>query len=216
MTQVDLFSGHHPTKGNREEISPGAILLRGYAQTEALYAALHMIIPKAPFRHMETPGGKPMSAAMTNCGPLGWVSDRRGYRYSPTDPTTSLAWPTMPELFSQMATQAAKEAGFEGFMPDACLINRYAPGARLTLHQDKNEKDFRQPVVTVSLGLPATFLLGGENRSDKSQQIPLFDGDIVILGGPSRLYYHGVKPIQDGWHPVTGAARLCLTFRKAG
>jgi len=153
--------------------------------------------------------------AMTNCGQAGWITDRKGYRYSALDPTTNLPWPAMPGAFADIATTAADHAGFPGFHPDACLINRYEPGARMTLHQDKNEIDFNAPIVSVSLGLPAVFLFGGPNRADKAQRIPLRSGDVVVWGGPSRLFFHGINPLKDGEHPLTGRCRFNLTFRVA-
>jgi alkylated DNA repair protein (DNA oxidative demethylase) len=164
---------------------------------------------------MITPGGFRMSVAMTNCGPLGWVSDRTGYRYSPLDPESGAAWPAMPKCFIDLAANAAEAAGFANFTPDACLINRYEPGAKMSLHQDKDERDFEQPIVSVSLGLPATFQFGGDRRSGGAARIPLQHGDVVVWGGPARLRYHGVLPLKDGEHPKLGACRMNLTFRKA-
>ena len=165
---------------------------------------------------MITPGGFRMSVAMTNCGVLGWVSDRSGYRYDVMDPEGSQPWPPMPDPFLRLATRAAAKAGFQKFVPDACLINRYDPGARLTLHQDKNELDYDQPIVSVSLGLPATFLFGGLKRADKTIRVQLRHGDVVVWGGPARLRYHGVLQLKEGHHPLTGGHRINLTFRKAG
>ena len=156
-----------------------------------------------------------MSVAMTNCGRAGWVSDRGGYRYDPVDPVSHEAWPPMPAGFAILAAEAAAAAGFAGFDPDACLINRYEPGARLSLHQDRNERDFAQPIVSISLGLSATFLWGGQARAERPRRVPLHHGDIVVWGGPSRMTFHGVDRLKDGVHPLTGAARLNLTFRKA-
>jgi alkylated DNA repair protein (DNA oxidative demethylase) len=164
---------------------------------------------------MVTPGGFEMSVAMTNCGAAGWVTDRQGYRYQPNDPLSGRPWPAMPESFSRLAAEAAREGGFGDFAPDACLINRYEPGARMSLHQDRNEIDFGHPIVSVSLGLPATFLLGGDSRSDPAQRIGLHHGDIVVWGGPSRLAYHGVLALKDGLHPKLGRCRLNLTLRRA-
>lgn len=201
----------------REQLADGALLLRGYASDAAveLLQAIDAITAAAPFRHMITPGGYRMSVAMTNCGSVGWVSDRRGYRYQPTDPDTGRPWPAMPATFTELAAQAAAEAGFAGFMPDACLINRYAPGTRLSLHQDRNERDLRAPVVSVSLGLPAVFLFGGTQRSDRPRRHRLAHGDVVVWGGPARLAFHGIAPLVDDVHPATGACRINLTFRKA-
>src|ERR1700733_12513983 len=202
------------TRPSHEPIANGAYLLRGFAlgHVTALLAEVEHIETAAAFRHLETPGGFRMSVAMTNCGTLGWVSDRRGYRYTTEDPLSGQAWPPMPALFSRLAERAARSAGFAGFEPEACLINRYEPGARLTLHQDKDESDFRAPIVSVSLGLPAVFLFGGNARKDKQRRIPLQHGDVVVWGGPARLFHHGVLPLREGIHPVRGAQREILTF----
>jgi len=198
-------------------MAEGAVLLRGFARpVEAeLLAALHEIEVQAPFRRMFTPGGHQMSVAMTNCGEAGWVTDRAGYRYDGTDPESGKAWPPMPATFRELAEGAAREAGFAGFAPDACLINRYEPGARMSLHQDRDETDFAAPIVSVSLGLPAIFLFGGMKRSDKPQRYRLEHGDVVVWGGPSRLFFHGVAPLADGEHALLGRQRINLTFRKA-
>jgi alkylated DNA repair protein (DNA oxidative demethylase) len=213
----DLFAALETSEPARQELRPGAVLLRGRALPveDELLAAIGVIVAEAPFRHMVTPGGFEMSVAMTNCGAAGWVTDRKGYRYQPSDPISGRPWPAMPESFSRLAADAATEGGFGGFAPDACLINRYEPGARLSLHQDRNESDFDQPIVSVSLGLPATFLFGGASRSDRAQRIGLRHGDIVVWGGPSRLAYHGVLALEDGEHPKLGRCRLNLTLRKA-
>ena len=199
------------------ELGEGARVLKGFvlAESRALLAEIARIEAAAPFRHLVTPGGHTMSVAMTNAGPAGWVSDRRGYRYEATDPQTGLPWPPMPPLFLDIAARAAEAVGFEGFAPDACLINRYAPGARLTLHQDRDEKNLRQPIVSMSLGLPATFLWGHETRGGKLRRVPLVHGDVVVWGGPSRMVFHGVDGLKDGRHPLTGALRYNLTFRSA-
>jgi DNA oxidative demethylase len=199
-------------------LAEGAVLLGGFARSvEApLVAALWRVVEQAPFRHMETPGGHRMSVAMSNCGALGWVTERTGYRYDALDPYSGRPWPDMPAVFNDLATRAAAEAGFDGFTPDACLINRYAPGARLTLHQDRNELDFAAPIVSVSLGLPAVFLFGGLQRGETPRRVPLMHGDVVVWGGPSRLRYHGVLPLESGDHPIIGRNRINLTFRKAG
>ena len=201
----------------QERIGPRAFLLHGFAlaDTDALRSGVEAVAAAAPFRHLVTPGGYEMSVAMTNCGPLGWTSDRQGYRYAKLDPLTSQPWPPMPAAFSRLAASAAAAAGFDGFVPDACLINRYVPGARLTLHQDKNERDFRQPIVSVSLGVPAVFLFGGLKRTDKTQRLPLVHGDVVVWGGPDRLRYHGVLALKENRHPMLGDQRINLTFRKA-
>lgn len=201
----------------RVEIAEGAVLLQGFAlaQEDALIEAIQAIAAQAPFRHMITPGGFHMSVAMTNCGPLGWVSNRTGYRYSAVDPDGGLPWPAMPECFMNLAGQAADASGFAGFSPDACLINRYEPGAKMSLHQDKDERDMKQPIVSISLGLPAVFQFGGDRRTGPAARIPLNHGDVVVWGGPARLRYHGVMPLKEGEHPKLGPFRINLTFRKA-
>jgi alkylated DNA repair protein (DNA oxidative demethylase) len=205
-----------PPIGDRE-LSPGAKVLGGLAQAEApaLLAQIAAIEAAAPFRHLTTPGGQRMSAAMTNCGDAGWVSDRRGYRYGADDPLSGAPWPAMPPLFLDLARRAAARAGFEGFSPDACLVNRYAPGARMGAHQDRDEAAMDQPIVSVSLGLPATFLWGGTQRGGRMTRLPLLHGDVVVWGGPSRLVFHGVEALKDGDHPLTGRLRYNLTFRRA-
>jgi alkylated DNA repair protein (DNA oxidative demethylase) len=210
----DLFEA---SSGGVEEIAEGATLLRGFARAEAseLLAEIHRIAEAAPFRHMVTPGGHRMSVAMTNCGSTGWITDRRGYRYEPADPETERPWPPMPELFSRLAARAAERAGFDGFEPDACLINRYAPESKLSLHQDRDERDFDAPIVSISLGLPATFLFGGKRRADRPRRILLESGDMVVWGGPARLFYHGITPLKDGEDALTGRCRFNLTLRKA-
>ena len=213
----DLFEADAMGEPGREDLAPGAVLLRGRAltQEEALLSALQAVVEAAPFRRMVTPGGFTMSVAMTNCGEAGWVTDRQGYRYESHDPVSGLAWPSMPAAFRHLAGAAADEAGFSGFAPDACLINRYEPGAKLSLHQDKDERDFDHPIVSVSLGLPATFQLGGCRRTDSLRRIALRHGDIVVFGGLSRLVYHGILALKDGEHPHLGRQRVNLTFRKA-
>lgn len=212
---LDLFEPDAPTL---EPLEPGAMVLRRFAcrHETALLAAVQGVIEQAPLRCLETPGGFRMSVAMTNCGALGWVSDRTGYRYDAIDPDSGRPWPRMPEAFSLLAAEAAASAGFEGFAPDACLVNRYAPGTRLSLHQDRNERDFGQPIVSVSLGLPAVFLFGGAKRDDKARRVPLVHGDVVVWGGPARLRFHGVLPVKEGEHPLLGGCRINLTFRRAG
>lgn len=200
-----------------EPLADGAVVLRGAARAnaEVLLADVQAILALAPWRHMVTPGGLKMSVAMTNCGACGWVSDARGYRYDAVDPLSGQAWPEMPASFRELAAEAAAQAGFAGFAPDACLINRYVPGTRLSLHQDRDERDFSAPIVSVSLGLPAVFLFGGMRRADKPQRVRLAHGDVVVWGGPSRLAFHGVAPLADGDHPLLGPLRINLTFRKA-
>lgn len=213
---LDLFDPAG-TESKEEWLAPGAVVLRGFAASSeaTLLAALAEVVAKAPFRHMVTPGGFRMSVAMTNCGSYGWVTDQTGYRYDAVDPETGDRWPPMPEPLLRLAMDAAAQAGFGGFVPDACLINRYEPGARLSLHQDKNERDFEQPIVSVSLGLPAVFLFGGSKRADRPRRVELRHGDAVVWGGPARLRYHGVMPLKDGVHPVVGRHRINLTLRRA-
>jgi DNA oxidative demethylase len=214
---ADLFELVDEVGPSREAMADGAVLLRGFAKPieHDLVAALQAITAQAPFRHMFTPGGHQMSVAMTNCGNAGWVTDRNGYRYDGVDPVSGQPWPAMPHVFFELAERAAAVAGFAKFSPDACLINRYEPGARMSLHQDKDEQDFGEPIVSVSLGIPAIFLFGGLNRSDKPRRFRLAHGDIVVWGGPSRLFFHGVAPLADGEHALTGRQRINLTFRKA-
>jgi len=198
-------------------IAPDATLLPGFAAPGTdLLKQLESILAVAPFRHMLTPGGHRMSVAMTSAGALGWVADRRGYRYDPCDPETGRPWPALPASFAGLAQHAAEAAGFPGFTPDSCLINRYAPGAQLALHQDRNERDFDQPIVSVSLGLTATFLFGGLTRAARPSRIRLEHGDIVVWGGAARLAFHGIAPLPAGFHPLTGSCRINLTFRRAG
>jgi alkylated DNA repair protein (DNA oxidative demethylase) len=205
-------------RASRESLADGAMVLRGFllARADAVLDEIDRIVTRAPFRHLTTPGGFTMSAAMTNCGALGWNSDASGYRYARIDPSSGEPWPAMPELFATIAREAAAEAGFADFAPDACLVNRYVPEARMSLHQDRNERDFAAPIVSVSLGIDAVFLFGGEKRSDAVTKVRLVHGDVVVWGGPSRLRYHGVAPLAHDTHPRTGAARINLTFRKAG
>lgn len=203
---------------SRLSLGDGAVLLGGFARPAeaALLRALAAVADAAPFRHMVTPGGHRMSVAMTNCGAVGWVTDRAGYRYDRTDPESGLPWPEMPGVFVDLAAAAAAaRAGFAGFTPDACLINRYEPGARLSLHRDKDERGFEAPIVSVSLGLPATFLFGGARRSDPLRRVALCHGDVAVWGGPSRLAFHGIAPLAEGEHPVLGRQRVNLTFRRA-
>ena len=215
----ELFTDPVEPYNAPQVMAPGAAILRGFALpvANALMQGVDSVIAAAPLRHLVTPGGQTMSVAMSNCGPLGWVSDRRGYRYSAIDPMSNQPWPAMPDGFLALATSAAAEAGFAGFRPNACLINRYHPGARMGLHQDRDEGgpagDFSAPIVSVSLGLPAVFLFGGLQRRDKTTRWPLQHGDVVVWGGPSRLAFHGVAPLKDGEHAALGVQRVNLTFR---
>ena len=201
---------------SHEQLEEGAVLLRGFALAEEalLLQEVARVAQTAAFRHLITPGGYTMSVAMTNCGRVGWVSDRTGYRYDPVDPNTGVPWPAMPEAFLEIAARAAAVAGFANYDPDACLINRYNAGAKLSLHQDRDENDAWAPIVSVSLGLPAVFLWGGKRRSDPVRRLSLESGDVAVWGGPARFVYHGVAPLKDGQHPFTGNVRINLTFRK--
>lgn len=212
-----LFETVTGTDGVQDYLGPGAMMLRGFALPEEreLLSALQKVTAQSPFRHMITPGGFRMSVAMTNCGSLGWVTDRTGYRYQAIDPESGLPWPPMPKSFLRLATSAAAQAGFTEYIPDVCLINRYEPGAKLSLHQDKDERDFDQPIVSVSLGMPAIFLWGGLRRADKTQRIELRHGDVVVWGGAARLRYHGILPLKEEEHLLMGRSRINLTFRKA-
>ena len=212
-----LFEDLETKPGETEPLAEGAVLLRGLALTEErqLMNAIDAVVALAAWRNMTTPGGHRMSVAMTNCGDFGWVSDRRGYRYERVDPDTGRPWPAMPAPFLDLALRAAAAASYHDFVPDACLINRYEPGTRLTLHQDRDERDFDAPIVSVSLGLPATFLFGGDERTDRPRRVKLFHGDVAVWGGPSRLAFHGIAPLKDGDHPVLGRRRINLPLRKA-
>lgn len=214
---ADLFDDLPPDE-QPQILTPGAVLLRAFARAAdaALLQALEVVTSLAPFRHLVTPGGHTMSVAMTNCGKLGWVSDRSGYRYDPLDPISGQAWPAMPACFADLATGAAAQAGFDHFQPDACLINSYQPGAKLSVHQDRDETDFSAPIVSVSLGLPAVFLFGTPRRTDRPQRYRLSHGDVVVWGGPARLAFHGVAPLAGGQHALLGQRRINLTFRRAG
>ncbi len=215
---LDLYASDAPPASRSEALAPGAVVLRGAALAvwPALHVDLQAVTARSPWRHMTTPGGFRMSVAMSNCGALGWISDRSGYRYAALDPLGGEPWPALPASFLQLATDAASVAGFPGFNPDACLINRYEPGAKLSLHQDRDERDYSQPIVSVSLGLPCVFLFGSGRRADKPQRVPLAHGDVVVWGGPARLAYHGVLPLKEGEHALLGGCRINLTLRKAG
>ena len=215
----DLFDDVPPEACSAETpLAPGAVLLHDFAHSEALalWQAVQTVTARSPLRHMQTPGGFTMTVATTSCGALGWVSSAQGYRYAALDPMTDQPWPAMPACFLALAQRAAAEAGFPDFAPDACLINRYAPGAKLSLHQDLDEQNLAAPIVSVSLGLPAVFLFGGLRRADRPQRYRLVHGDVVVWGGPSRLAFHGVQPLADGEHALLGGQRINLTFRQAG
>lgn len=215
---TDLFDDLPSIYPPRLHLAEGAVLLRGLVKDidRDLLHALDTVVAHAPFRHLTTPGGYRMSVAMTCCGRVGWVSDRSGYRYETLDPETGREWPDLPEIFADVANRAAARAGFEHFLPDSCLINCYEPGTRLSLHQDRNERDSAAPVVSVSLGLAAVFLFGGAERNDRPQRYRLEHGDVAVWGGPSRFNFHGIAPVADGCHPVVGRKRINLTFRNAG
>lgn len=213
---LDLFDDAYPDSDAR--MGEQACVLRGFAGAEMplLWAALQAILQQAPLRHMRTPGGHSMSVAMSNCGALGWITDQRGYRYSALDPLSQTAWPRMPEIFRRLAHSAAARAGFPDFQPDACLINQYASGAKMSLHQDRNERDRLAPIVSVSLGMPAIFLFGGHARTDPATRYPLFHGDVAVWGGVDRMRFHGVMPVKAAPHELVGDYRFNLTFRLAG
>jgi DNA oxidative demethylase len=212
----DLFAEVTPLI-ETEKLADGVFLFRNLAAESApsIVQMVSRITKVSPFRHMITPGGYRMSVAMTNCGRVGWITDRHGYRYAPMDPETGGPWPPIPELFRRLAETAGARAGFAGFKPDSCLVNRYEPGAKLSLHQDRNEESYEHPIVSVSIGLPARFLFGGLTRNERSRRIQLKNGDVIVWGGPSRLAFHGVDTLADGDHPLTGRCRLNLTFRTA-
>ena len=215
----DLFDDLPPEASPAAtQLAPGAVLLHGFAHNEAmeLWQAVQAVVAQAPLRHMQTPGGFTMTVATTSCGPLGWVTSAQGYRYAALDPHSDQPWPVMPTCFLELAQRAAAQAGFAGFAPDACLINRYVPGAKLSLHQDLDEQNLAAPIVSVSLGLPAVFLFGGLRRADRPKRYRLLHGDVVVRGGPSRLAFHGVLPLADGEHALLGGQRINLTFRQAG
>jgi alkylated DNA repair protein (DNA oxidative demethylase) len=212
MNTLELFGAPGET---RVTLGDGITLLRGFANSRELLPLIEEIAAQAPFRHLVTPGGQSMSVAMTNCGPVGWTSDRSGYRYSSRDPLTDRDWPPLPEEFTRLALDAAAAGGFPDFIPDACLVNRYAIGARLTAHRDADEQNMAQPIVSVSLGLPASFAFYGLARGGKGRSVALVDGDVLVWGGASRLVYHAVRPVKPGHHPLTGAYRYNLTFRHA-
>jgi alkylated DNA repair protein (DNA oxidative demethylase) len=214
METLGLFEA----AAQNQRLGPAARVLPGFALPYVLdlMPAIADIETVSPFRHMATPGGFTMSVALTNCGALGWTTDRHGYRYTSIDPDTGEPWPVMPEVFVRLANEAAAAAGFDNFSPDACLVNRYTPGARLSLHQDKNERDYEAPIVSVSLGMRATFLFGGHARTDPTVKVSLHHGDVAVWGGVDRLRYHGVMPLKDEPHALLGSQRINFTFRKAG
>ena len=216
-TDITPGNGEPDLLRGKLELGPGAVLLGGGALPDvaALLDGLDAVRRVSPFRHMVVRNGRRMSVAMSNAGSVGWVADRGGYRYAPLDPDTGRAWPAMPDAFAVLAREAAERAGYSRFVPDCCLLNRYEPGARMSLHQDRDERDRGAPIVSVSLGLPATFLWGGSSRTDRPERLRLEHGDVVVWGGPSRLAFHGIDVLRNGWHPSTGTVRYNLTFRRA-
>lgn len=214
---ADLFTDSSRRLTGVERLAPGAVVLRGFAAglEPALIEAVNQVTQAAPFRHMVTPGGFRMSTAMSNCGALGWVSSRKGYRYVAADPLTGMPWAAMPDLFRRLAAAAARIPGFQAFVPDACLLSRYEPGARISLHQDRDESDLTAPIVSVSLGVPAVFLFGGLRRTDRPVRVPLYHGDVVVWGGCDRLRYHGILPLAEDRCVLLGRRRINLSFRKA-
>lgn len=215
--QSSLFDDpQQPTR--REALGEQTFVLRGFALPwlEEILPALREVLRAAPFRRMETPGGHTMSVALSNCGQFGWSTDARGYRYVSDDPLTGRPWPALPEVLHTLAREAAAAAGFDDFSPDACLLNRYVPGAKMSLHQDRDERDYGAPIVSVSLGLAAMFQLGGLQRSDRPLRVPLLHGDVMVWGGIDRLRFHGVLPLKEGVHSVMGPQRINFTLRKAG
>ncbi|MEO7775386.1 MAG: DNA oxidative demethylase AlkB [Steroidobacteraceae bacterium] len=212
---LELFEPENRS-GERETLGRQAAVLRGFAlpRVPELLDAMRAVEHSAPFRHMQTPGGFTMSVALTNCGSVGWTSDRCGYRYAAEDPLTGRNWPALPRVFLQLARDAALELGFADYSPDACLVNRYVPGSRLSLHQDRSERDLQAPVVSVSLGIPAIFLFGGMQRSGRCRRVQLVHGDVVVWGGVDRMRFHGVLPVKTAQHSLLGEQRVNFTFRK--
>lgn len=210
--QEDLFAAHRP---EREDLGDGAVLFPGLSSSLGFLKEIASVLKAAPLRHLITPSGHTMSVAMSNCGALGWTSGPQGYSYSPVDPETGKPWPAMPAVFREFAAKTAARAGFRDFEPDACLINRYAPGSRLSPHQDRDECDMRWPIVSVSLGVPATYQLFGAVRRGTPRLIRLYHGDVIVLGGAARRYFHGIKKLEAAVHADTGPYRYNLTFRRA-
>ena len=213
----DLFAADSRPGHVETPVADVSVLRAFVADRDAeLQHAIAQVTDAAPWRFMRTPGGQAMSVAMTSCGHLGWTSAAAGYHYSPHNPQSGHPWPAMPAPLHELAVRAAAQAGYPAFAPDSCLINRYAPGARMGLHQDRNERDFSYPIVSVSLGLPALFIFGGAQRTGPTTRISLMHGDVVVWGGSARLNFHGVRPLRAGWHAFAGSTRINLTFRRAG
>ena len=224
LFENDLFGS--PVE-QQVHIAEGAMLLRQFVQQNknalldetTVLADLNCILENSPLRKMTTASGFTMSVAMTNCGKLGWVSGSNGYMYSSIDPETAQPWPAMPPALLEAATRIARQAGYPGFLPDACLINRYLAGAQMGLHQDRDEKDFSQPIVSLSIGLSARFIIGGldsaAGRNAHTQSVVLKHGDAIVFGAAARLMFHGVLSLKPGHHPLVGNSRINLTFRVA-
>ena len=207
---TDLFS---QTTTETQEILSDMYILRSFTSLASLIDEVKSVVQRAPLRYMQTPGGKKLNISMTNCGEYGWISESSGYRYTKHDPTSGQKWPNMPESFQLLAMQAARKCDFNGFKPNACLINHYKLGRNLTAHQDKNEPDLSQPIVSVSLGMSARFQIYGDSRNNKPLEIELYDGDVMVWGRSARLIYHGVKTNHSIPHPILGTHRINLTFR---
>ena len=214
--QTDLFDDASLFP-SQQQLAEGVCLLSGQANSmmPAIWQAVEDVLRQAPLRQMQTPGGYTMSVAMSNCGELGWISDRHGYRYSRLDPQSGQPWPAMPEILQELARIWAAEAGFDNFVSNACLINCYQAGSKMSLHLDRDERDFAHPILTLSLGLPARFMLGGLQRQDPYRKLLLQHGDVLVFGGPARLCFHGIMPLADGDHALLGKRRISLTFRRA-
>jgi DNA oxidative demethylase len=213
--RIQPLFGYDLDKEVMVRLAEGVFLLPRFADTTTLRTEIQRITSLAPLRHMMVKGGKAMSAAMSNCGSLGWTSDTNGYRYTAHDPLTAKPWPDMPPLFRELATRSAARAGFANFIPDACLINCYKEKAQMGLHQDRDERDFSQPIVSVSIGADAEFFFGGLKRSDPTEKLLLSDGDVLVWGGEARLRFHGVKSPRVS-ADSNNYARINLTMRKAG
>lgn len=208
----DLFSNNRPPI---EEIYPDLFVLANFVDTNPLMVQVERITKVSPFRKMMTPNGHYTGVALTNCGDFGWTSDRNEYRYSSSDPLNNQPWLAIPESFKALAKNAAHVAGFKDFEPDACLINQYLIGTKLGSHQDKNEKDFSQPIVSVSIGLSAVFQIFGNQRAGQAINYRLYDGDVVVWGNSARLCYHGVRTLSAAELDPTCQQRINITFRKS-
>jgi alkylated DNA repair protein (DNA oxidative demethylase) len=195
--------------------SAGLRIVPGYLDREAqerLLAAVHEVIAQAPLYAPRMPrSGQPMSVRMTNCGPLGWMTDAQGYRYQGTHPVTGAPWPSIPNILMEAWTELS---GYPR-PPQACLVNFYGPGARMGLHQDRDEEDFDAPVVSLSLGDTCLFRIGGTTRQGPTRSFRLASGDAVVLGGEARLAFHGVDRVIPGTSRLLGeGGRINLTLRR--